>query len=587
MLRPRLGSPRKELMRSLRGAWTQLVRAVTSSVDLYALGCNVLGLIAVIGALMFPDAPATLALVVLALALILYQPALAIVQVGKDPGNSRLLLGEGVWPRLLWLLATVIMGTTGEGRASAILLSGVIGLLLLAEQVLRRPLVQASPQVANLPGWDVRQPSTALANGLYGITTAAVIAVGISALTGITLIPAVAITAAGAIAAVAVLTQLVRYLRERDRFERNLPKILEKVRPVFAFHWQAPAGTAYQATMWLPYLARLGHPHFILARTAVNFRELQKITDVPIILRPRLDDLDAVIPSSLKAVFYANTAVCNSHMIRFPHLTHIQLNHGDSDKIASVSPVFRQYDKNFVAGQAAIDRFAAHGVETRADQLVIVGRPQLESVEPAKEPPGSTPNPVVLYCPTWSGFYEDSDYSSLRAAKAITAALLERGCTVIFRPHPYSGRHRANAIACEETIAMLTADQAATGRQHVFGPVAETQMSLFECFNASDAMVADVSSVVTDYLASGKPFAMAAVSAHGEAFLKEFPQSAAAYVFDVESGVAPGFAELLDDMLGDDPKREARLSQRTYYLGEPSPEGAAARFIETARTYLD
>ena len=33
------------------------------------------------------------------------------------------------------------------------------------------------------------------------------------------------------------------------------------------------------------------------------------------------------------------------------------------------------------------------------------------------------------------------------------------------------------------------------------------------CFNASDALITDVSSLASDYLASGKPFAMVAVTA--------------------------------------------------------------------------
>lgn len=574
-------------MRSFKKAWARLTRAFTTTVDVYALSCNLLSFVTVVSALLNPRGPVTMALLILTLAAILYAPARSLIAAVGRSGSTRLLLGDAVWPRLLWTLAALLMGAAAEPHVPVILAGAATGLLLLAEQVLRRPIVKASPRVANLPGWEVQEPSTTLANVLYGLTTLAVIATAVSALSGLSTLPAAILVATGLAATVALGAQLLRYLRESDRFEQNLPAILEEMRPAFAFHWQAPAGTAYQATMWMPYLARLGHPHFILARSAVNFRELQELTSVPVILRPRLEDLDAVIPSSLKAVFYANTAVCNSHMIRFPHLTHIQLNHGDSDKIASVSPVFRQYDKNFVAGQAAVDRFVTHGVKTPPGQLVVVGRPQLESVQTAPTPIVDVPNPTVLYCPTWSGFYEDSDYSSLRAATAIIGALLDRGCNVIFRPHPYSRRHQANATACDESAAMLAADMAATGRNHIFGAAAETEMGLFDCFNASDAMIADVSSVVTDYLASGKPFAMAAVSAHGDSFLNEFPQSAAAYVFDVVNGSAPDLAGLLDDMLGRDSKRESRMSQRTYYLGEPSPDGASARFIEAARAFLD
>ena len=44
-------------------------------------------------------------------------------------------------------------------------------------------------------------------------------------------------------------------------------------------------------------------------------------------------------------------------------------------------------------------------------------------------------------------------------------------------------------------------------------------MSVEDCFNASDAMVSDVSAVVSDYLHSGKPFAMVSVGRTPEQLL--------------------------------------------------------------------
>ena len=386
--------------------------------------------------------------------------------------------------------------------------------------------------------------------------------------------------------AVTVVLQVTRYRVRRGRFEEALPRILQDLSPKFCFHWQAPGGTTYQASMWLPYLERLGEPYFVLVRTAVNFKEVCEITKAPVILRSGLSDLDAVVCPSLRAVFYCNTAVRNSHMIRFPQLTHIQLNHGDSDKIASVSPTFRQYDKNFVAGEAAVDRFAKHGVATRRDQFVLVGRPQLEGVKMATVPIREIAAKSVLYSPTWSGFYEDSDYSSLPAGVEIVNGLLQRGCTVVFRPHPYARKHRVNAQACDAIMDLLKQDAKMSGRPHLWGPAAETEMSVFDCFNAADAMVSDVSSVASDFLFSGKPFSMVATSTHGEEFLEEFPLAAAAYVFDVIDGRTVGMEQALDDLLGEDSLQEKRLSLRSYYLGESNSENCAEPFIRAARSFI-
>src|SRR5690625_6533680 len=70
----------------------------------------------------------------------------------------------------------------------------------------------------------------------------------------------------------------------------------------------------------------------------------------------------------------------NNHMVRYSGLTHIQLLHGESDKASSANPVTRMYDRDFVAGQAAIDRFEKFGVSMHPDIFRIVGRPQVEEV---------------------------------------------------------------------------------------------------------------------------------------------------------------------------------------------------------------
>ncbi len=505
---------------------------------------------------------------------------------GKDADPLR--MGIRPLPRAVTTASALVVDTATGRSWPTVIAAGLLMALVVGEGAVRRPVKNATPQAANIPGWEVVLPSTAVANRAFLATTSAMVLLSVCAALDVTQAPAIVVVAVATLLAVQVALQSARYLVARNRFERNLPKILAEIAPVFAFHWQAPVGTAYQASMWLPYLDRIGAPYFVLVRTIANFTEVAKMTTAPVILRVGLEDLDPIVTPSLRTVFYANTAVRNSHMIRFPRLTHVQLNHGDSDKIASVSPTFRQYDRNFVAGQAAIDRFAKHGVATLPEQFEIVGRPQLEHVQQATGPISAIDGPTVLYSPTWSGFYEDSDYSSLSAGPLIVEALLARGCTVVFRPHPYARRHGGNSRACDRIIELLTQDALVSGRRHVFGPAAETEMSVVDCFNACHAMISDVSSVVSDFLISTKPFAMAAVSATGDAFTAEFPLAQAAYVFDAprKAGTVDRLDAALDGLLGDDPLAETRRSLRTYYLGDTPPDQVVERFVETARRYL-
>src|SRR5690606_40903659 len=121
--------------------------------------------------------------------------------------------------------------------------------------------------------------------------------------------------------------------------------------------------------------------------------------------------------------------------------------------------------------------------------------PQVENVELAKSPINEIRGKSVLYAPTWSGFYEDTDYSSLRVGPQIVRELLRRGCRVIFRPHPYYRRNPDLVRAAVEIKRLLEESTMSTGREHLFGEVAEKSMTVFDCFNASDAMISDVSSV--------------------------------------------------------------------------------------------
>src|SRR5690606_25360489 len=181
-------------------------------------------------------------------------------------------------------------------------------------------------------------------------------------------------------------------------------------------------------------------------------------------------------------------------------LTHVQLYHGDSDKAVTASPVNALYDRIFVAGRAAIDRFARYGVRIPAEKFRVVGRPQVASVRPAAGAIHDVAEPVVLYAPTWRGGHADTRHCSLPIGETIVRALLAQGATVILRPHPYLYRDRRSAATLRRLTDLLAAERHRTGRPHQV-----STGSLVEDINASDAMICDVSAVASDYLASGKP----------------------------------------------------------------------------------
>jgi hypothetical protein len=291
--------------------------------------------------------------------------------------------------------------------------------------------------------------------------------------------------------------------------------------------------------------------------------------------------MDPVMVSTLRCVFYVNNALRNVHVVRYAGVRHVQLNHGDSDKATSYNPVFRMFDRNFVAGQAAVDRFSAHGISTAPDFFEIVGRPQVEDVAVAT--PG-TPVRRVLYAPTWAGMHADSAYSSLPIGPEIVRGLIARGCTVVYRPHPYTRKNPDLVAASQQVLALLTEDRARTGTEHVYGAQAEQVWSIVDCFNAVDALVSDVSSVVPDFLYSEKPFAVAAMGGSVEEFFTEMPVARGGYVI---AGDASNLDAALDDLLGADPVGEERRRLKTYYLGDFPADRYADAFLDAARAEID
>jgi hypothetical protein len=374
-----------------------------------------------------------------------------------------------------------------------------------------------------------------------------------------------------------------RRRRRRGAHLEVLRAALIRYQPKFLLYYSAPAGMQYQATMWLPYFDRIGEPYVVVLREGHALPEISAATGAPVLMCPGLAALDAALVPSLRAAFYVNNGMKNGHCVRFTHLEHIQLLHGDSDKAPSYNPVTAMYDKVFVAGQAGIDRYAANGVHVPREKFRIVGRPQVESIEVTDRRIGELTGTTVLYAPTWIGLYADVNYSSLPISERIVRSLLERGATVIFRTHPFTDRDRRSAIRRERVEQLLAADQARTGRPHRWGRAAMVEMGLSDCFNQSDAMIADVSAVVSDYLFSGKPFAITDMVDEREEFVRTFPLARAAYVLRRD---ASNLADVLDQLLDQDPLAALRREVRTYYLGDFPPERYAETFLAEARRSL-
>ncbi|WP_322656301.1 hypothetical protein [Streptomyces justiciae] len=130
-------------------------------------------------------------------------------------------------------------------------------------------------------------------------------------------------------------------------------------------------------------------------------------------------------------------------------------------------------------------------------------------------------------------------------------------------------------VAKHEEIARLRAEWNDTYWRsfgtHEHRVITGAEPRLYDCFNVSDAMVSDISSVVSDFIASGKPYA---VTDSAELGVEEFKrQNTAVRAATILSNSAAELGELLSAVrdLAGDPLAEDRKELKQYLLGPDEP----------------
>lgn len=502
----------------------------------------------------------------------------------REAGRHGSLLFAYAGPRLVLLVA--VAGAYLLRRPAAHtwvwVATGVAVLSVLSEPTVEVLLSKTEQVAVNLPGIQA-VPGPPFSPGLLALIPLLEVALGalfaLAALPGWTYL---VLTLLGSGATVAIAAHAARANMISKRSAAGLRAALEDFSPEFAVYYGGTQGARYQLGMWLPYLERLSRPFLVITRNAETVPVITELTSAPVVV-PKLNseaaNLDHLVVPSLRAAFYVQGNTSNLTFQRNRRLTHVWLNHGDSDKAANFSARHATYDRVFVSGQQGVERYAAHGIRLPPERFAIVGRPQVERIEVHDGPRLPGQPRTVLYAPTWRGGRPSTDYSSLPLGDRIVAALLSRRSTVVFRPHPLSNTDAVDARIIGQIQRRLETDRRTSGRQHVWGRPAEQEWDVADCINVSDALVTDVSSVASDYLAAGKPMAMVAIRAKGEKFRQQFPIARVAYVIEKDLSTLDS---ALDALLGDDPLADERRGYRRHCLGDHLGAQAADDFLRIA-----
>jgi hypothetical protein len=307
-----------------------------------------------------------------------------------------------------------------------------------------------------------------------------------------------------------VVRKLMRSRSARRELARRAPEL---PRPAagsiqIAVYFADSTVNLYQIRQWYAPLAKLAErwPVAIISRSPTAAIELIAEAPVPVVYRRTIADLEGFIEEQdLRIVFYVNQNSKNFQMMRYGHVWHVFINHGESDKMYMTTNQFKAYDYSLIAGEAARERLSRKLWDFDVDRrTIMIGRPQADHFAGAL-PYTPDQRTVVLYAPTWEGDRGAAAYSSVVShGEALTAAVLASPeHRLVYRPHPRTGvLDRDYKRANESIIAAIAAANARdSSAQHVFddGPTLGWQLA------AADVAITDISAMVYDRLAVGKP----------------------------------------------------------------------------------
>lgn len=387
------------------------------------------------------------------------------------------------------------------------------------------------------------------------------------------------------------VTRLFRLLRRKTRtlwrlvFPPELvPFTAESAQghTIAAFFADTPS-KIYQIAQWLPVFEKApAHLRpIIVTRHAATTEELQKITTLTVIHARTYDLLMQLLElSRFKALIYVNNSYQNFQTLAYQRAVHIHVNHGESDKISMVSNQSKAYDKVFVAGAAAKDRYLSAVAWVDEKKLIPIGRPQLDlETTPLLE---KSSLKTITYAPTWEGEDEANNYTSMDCygIAIIDAALKQKNCRVIYKPHPRILDSKDPLI---NNAHKYITQQLSRGEHeiHLTGDV-------LSVLKDTDLLISDISSVTLDYLylrPSGAIF-LTDRRSDRELLIADSPVAKAAYI--IESSTVGALAQSIEKVLERDELFENRQEVCRYYFGGiAAGESTAAFYRELERSIAE
>ena len=258
-------------------------------------------------------------------------------------------------------------------------------------------------------------------------------------------------------------------------------------------------------------------------------------------------------------------------------LTSIFMGHGTGDKkYGGDAEILHSYDYHFISGPKHLAKLADVNIHIPEDRLIKVGNPRFDDYLAGKfdrdaylEKLGvrEKDRPTVLYAPTWKW-----GHGSLRSMIFVLARELRQTCNLIIRPHHFD----------THLLPWFRFWTKAQGLRQVYfsNPNNLRYHDTMNDFAASDLLITDTSSILYEYLITGKPIVQIQTESEN---LHNMPEhlSINGKVDTISLGDTKSIAGVVARNLSDQPYKDdyRQLLQECFYLYDGQATDRAVEFI--------
>ncbi|EJF6958589.1 CDP-glycerol glycerophosphotransferase family protein [Campylobacter coli] len=351
---------------------------------------------------------------------------------------------------------------------------------------------------------------------------------------------------------------ILNLIRKKYNIEENLPNVLCGY-PIVLHTGEQGELALTHISMWYLYFKKSEVNFIIIVRCPKALKLVQdRYPEVSMVYLKDKKEVDIFFNtfSSIKACFYTSNTGNNFHLFYQTHIKHIFIGHGDSDKTSSAHKFFRVYDENWVAGNAHIDRIANAGFELNGLQNVKVGRPTLFNILKQTElnwRERFKGGIKALYLPTWEGYFQEQDYSSLEILKD-NLLLMQKieNIELSLKMHPFSGKRLKKFLEFEEAL-----------KKYAVKIISKTQI-LENYIGLSNLFICDISAVVSECLAANAPiFLYIPKNKNIKMASSKMPYEYYCYIYSTPEELHNSIKKVLE---GDDYLAKNRLDAQEYII---------------------